>query len=177
MLDVIVELNLTNRNILVIGAGYEGTKRIASLLNHGCKIIVISETFDDSIFEVEAGNHPMILLRRKIHDIGFLDEFKDIFVVLAATNDLALNKMIIAKSKENNILTYGIDASSSSSDISFTSTINIEDSVQISISTFGRSPLMSKIIKSKIENSLKNIIGHEDISNIKIQEFAREHLK
>lgn len=178
MLDVIVDLNLADKNILVVGAGHEGTKRITTLLKHGCKIIVISEQVDKIIFEAEGGKYPLIILRRKIHDASFLNEFKDLFMVVAATNDSGLNKMIISKSKESHILTYGLDTTTSQlGDLSFTSTINIEDSIQIAVSTFGKSPLMSKIIKMKIEKSLKNIIGHEDILNIKIQEFARDQVK
>lgn len=178
MLDVIVDLNLTDKNILVVGAGHEGTKRISILLKQGCKIIVISEDVDNSIFEIEGGKYPLIISRRKIHDANFLNEFKDIFMVVAATNDSALNKMVISKSKENHLLTYGLDTTTSHlGDLSFTSTINIEDSIQIAVSTFGKSPLMSKIIRMKIEKSLKNIIGHEDILNIKIQEFARDQVK
>ena len=36
---------------------------------------------------------------------------------------------------------------------------------------------MTKIIKDKIEKAIKNIIGKNDIDNIKIQEFARRHAK
>jgi precorrin-2 dehydrogenase/sirohydrochlorin ferrochelatase len=178
MLDVIVDLNLTDKNIVVVGAGLEGTKRIAILLKYGCKIIVISEDVHKSIFEVEDGKYPLIIFRRKIHDTTFLNEFKDIFMVVAATNDSDLNKRIISKSKENHILTYGLDTTTTQlGDLSFTSTINIEESIQIAVSTFGKSPLMSKIIKTRIEESLKNIIRHEDILNIKIQEFARDQVK
>jgi precorrin-2 dehydrogenase/sirohydrochlorin ferrochelatase len=178
MLDVIVDLNLTDKNIVVVGAGLEGTKRIATLLKYGCKIIVISEDVHKSIFEVEGGKYPLIIFRRKIHDMTFLNEFKDIFMVVAATNDSDLNKMVISKSKENHILTYGLDTTTTQlGDLSFTSTINIEESIQIAVSTFGKSPLMSKIIKTRIEESLKNIIRHEDILNIKIQEFARDQVK
>jgi len=36
---------------------------------------------------------------------------------------------------------------------------------------------MSKTIRDKIENAIKNIIGKKDTDNIKIQEFAREHAR
>jgi len=36
---------------------------------------------------------------------------------------------------------------------------------------------MSKVIRNKIENAIKNIIGKQDTDNIKIQEFAREHVR
>jgi precorrin-2 dehydrogenase/sirohydrochlorin ferrochelatase len=173
---VIVDLNLKDRNILVIGAGMEGAKRIKSLSNQDCKIIIVSETVNESLYEIEGKNTPIIIIRRKIEDPNIIDEFSDIFIVFASTNDPFLNKKIIARAKEKGILSYSMD-DASSSDFFFTSIINIDETIQIAISTSGKSPLMSKIIRDRIENAIKNIIGKKDTDNIKIQEFAREHVR
>lgn len=173
---MIVDLNLKGRNILVIGAGMEGAKRIKSLSNQDCKIIIVSETVNESLYEIEGKNTPIIIIRRKIEGPNIIDEFSDIFVVFASTHDPFLNKRIIDRAKEKGILSYSID-DASSSDFFFTSIINIDDTIQIAISTSGKSPLMSKIIRDRIENAIKNIIGKKDTDNIKIQEFAREHVR
>ena len=173
---MIVDLNLKGRNILVIGAGMEGAKRIKSLSNQDCKIIIVSETVNESLYEIEGKNTPIIIIRRKIEDPNIIDEFSDIFIVFASTNDPFLNKKIIARAKEKGIISYSID-DASSSDFFFTSIINIDETIQIAISTSGKSPLMSKIIRDRIENAIKNIIGKKDTDNIKIQEFAREHVR
>ena len=173
---MIVDLNLKGRNILVIGAGTEGAKRIKSLSKHDCKIIIISETVNESLYEIEGKNNPIIIIRRKIEDPSIIDEFNDIFVVFASTNDPFLNKKIIERAKEKGLLSYSID-DASASDFFFTSIINIDEIIQIAISTSGKSPLMSKIIRDRIENAIKNIIGKKDTDNIKIQEFAREHVR
>jgi precorrin-2 dehydrogenase / sirohydrochlorin ferrochelatase len=173
---VIIDLNLKGRNILVVGAGMEGAKRIKSLSKQDCKIIIISETVNESLYEIEGKNNPIIIMRRKIKDPNIIDEFNDIFVVFASTNDPFLNKKIIARAKEKGILAYSID-DTSASDFFFTSIINIDEIIQVAISTSGKSPLMSKIIRDRIENAIKNIIGKKDTDNIKIQEFAREHAR
>ena len=154
----------------------EGAKRIKSLFRHDCKIIIISETVNESLYEIEGKNNPIIIIRRKIEDPNIIDEFRDIFVVFASTNDPFLNKKIIARAKEKGILSYSID-DASASDFFFTSIINIDEIIQIAISTSGKSPLMSKIIRDRIENAIKNIIGKKDTDNIRIQEFAREHVR
>ncbi len=153
----------------------EGTKRIKSLSKHDCKIIIISETVNESLYEIEGKNNPIIIIKRKI-DPNIIDEFNDIFVVFASTNDPFLNKKIIERAKEKGILSYIID-DASASDFFFTSIINIDEIIQIAISTSGKSPLMSKIIRDRIEKAIKNIIGKKDTDNIKIQEFAREHVR
>ena len=174
---MIVDLNLKDRNVLVIGAGKEGTKRIEALSKQGCQIIVLSDTINDALYEVEgSGRYPIIINKRKIKDIDWFDEFDNIFLILAATSDSSLNEEIIREAKKRNILSYNI-SSSLSSDIFFTSTISFDDVIQISISTSGKSPLMSKVIRDKLEDVIKNIIGQQDIDNIIIQEFAREQVK
>lgn len=174
---MIVDLNLKDKKVLVIGAGREGSKRIENLSKQGCQIIVLSEAVNVLLYELEdVGRHPIVIIRRRIKDIDFLDKFNDIFLILAATNDQSLNMTIVKEAKKRNILSYSID-DPSSADLFFTSTISFDDVIHISVSTLGKSPLMSKIIRYKIENNIKNIIGQNDIDNIIIQEFAREQVK
>ena len=49
--------------------------------------------------------------------------------------------------------------------------------IQIGIFTGGRSPAMSKKIKSKSEKALKKVILKEDIDQIKIQKISRKLAK
>ena len=77
----------------------EGAKRIKSLSTQDCKIIIVSETVNESLYEIEGKNTPIIIIRRKIEDPNIISEFNDIFVVFAATNDPFLNKKIIVNDK------------------------------------------------------------------------------
>jgi precorrin-2 dehydrogenase/sirohydrochlorin ferrochelatase len=97
-------------------------------------------------------------------------------LIVATTNDKCLNKEIINWAKNAGILAYSTD-DPERSDIAFMSIITIEGSIQIAISTSGKSPIMAKIMKGKIEDAIKNVIGKSDIENIKIQEFARAHAR
>lgn len=174
---MIVDLNLKDRRVVVIGAGREGTKRIENLSKQGCQIIVLSEAVNESLYELEdVGRYPIIIIRRRIKNMDLLDKFDDIFLILAATNDMSLNRTIVKEAKKRNILSYSIDGSSYG-DLFFTSTISFDDVIHVSVSTSGKSPLMSKMIRDKIENNIKNIIGQNDIDNIIIQEFARAQVK
>jgi precorrin-2 dehydrogenase/sirohydrochlorin ferrochelatase len=49
--------------------------------------------------------------------------------------------------------------------------------IQVAIFTGGRSPVMSKKIKSKVEIVLKKVISKEDITQIKIQKISRKIAK
>ena len=88
---MIVDLNLKDRIVLVIGAGLEGTKRIANLSKEDCQIIVLSDRVSEEFYEIEGSTCPIILIRRRIKDINFLHTFNNVFLILAATNDSFLN--------------------------------------------------------------------------------------
>ncbi len=63
------------------------------------------------------------------------------------------------------------------SDFSYASIINIEGIMQIAISTSGRSPIMARKIRIKVERILCRIIKKSDIENTKLQDFARTAAK
>ena len=49
--------------------------------------------------------------------------------------------------------------------------------IQVAIFTGGRSPVMSKKIKSKAEKALKKVISKQDIAQIRIQKISRKLAK
>jgi precorrin-2 dehydrogenase / sirohydrochlorin ferrochelatase len=172
---LIIDLNLKNKNILVIGGGIEGTKKVKLLTTYKCNITIISKEFNNDILDYEK-KYNLKLIQKNIEEIGILDEFSDIFMIFATTNDKCLNLKIINWAKNAKILTYSTD-DHEKSDFALMSIISIDELIQIAISTSGKSPIMNKIIKNKVENTIKNIIGKSDIDNIKIQEFARVYAK
>jgi precorrin-2 dehydrogenase / sirohydrochlorin ferrochelatase len=172
---LIIDLNLKNKNILVIGGGIEGTKKVKLLTTYKCNITIISKEFNNDILDYEK-KYNLKLIQKNIEEIDILDEFSDIFMIFATTNDKCLNLKIINWAKNAKILTYSTD-DHEKSDFALMSIISIDELIQIAISTSGKSPIMNKIIKNKVENTIKNIIGKSDIDNIKIQEFARVYAK
>ncbi len=174
---MIIDLNLDEKNVLIIGGGTEGLRKVRSLLNYNCNITLVSEQIKHSLYEyIKKENHNLELIKKKIDNASILDEFDNLFIVFAATNNRLLNKEIITKAKERRIMAYSID-DPIESDFSFMSIINIEGLIQIAVSTSGKSPIMSKIIRDRLENAIKDIIGKNDIHNINIQEFARSQAK
>jgi precorrin-2 dehydrogenase / sirohydrochlorin ferrochelatase len=172
---LIIDLNLKNKNILVIGGGIEGTKKVKLLTTYKCNITIISKEFNNDILDYEK-KYNLKLIQKNIEETDILDEFNDIFMIFATTNDKCLNLKIINWAKNAKILTYATD-DHEKSDFALMSIISIDELIQIAISTSGKSPIMNKIIKNKVESTIKNIIGKSDIDNIKIQEFARAYAK
>ena len=171
---MIINLNLENKKIIVIGGGSEAEKRIKSLLNEKCEIIVISDSINEAISKL-VKTKQVKLKKQKIENMKFISELKP-SLIITTTNDKKINQKIINYSKKKKIIAYSSD-NPEDSDFSNASIIDYEKMIQIAIFTGGQSPVMSKKIKSKAENVLKKVISKEDIIQIKIQKISRKLAK
>jgi precorrin-2 dehydrogenase/sirohydrochlorin ferrochelatase len=171
---MIVDLNLHDKTVIVIGGGNEAEKRINSLLKQDCKIIVISDCVNSQINKLVKAKK-ITLKKQKIQDTKFILKFKP-YMIITTTNNKKMNQKIINSAKRNKIIAYSSD-NPEESDFSNPAIIDFENLIQIAIFTGGRSPAMSKKIKTKSEEIFKKIITKEDIAQIKIQKIARKLAK
>ena len=171
---MIIDLNLENKKIVIIGAGNEAEKRIKSLLNQNCNITVISDSANKQITKW-AKIKKIKSKKQKIENTKFISELKP-DIIITTTNDKKLNQKIIDHSKKKRIIAYSSD-NPDESDFSNPAIIDFEKMIQIAIFTGGKSPAMSKEIKMKLETILEKIITKEDIAQIKIQKNSRKLAK
>lgn len=168
---MIVDLNLAGKNVIVIGGGVEGVRKVKGLLGQNCKITVISERLN-SYLEDLAQQKKIEIVKMKIKNANILDNYQGIFLVLAATDNKELNRKIVEKGRSMMSFVYAAD-DPPVSDFSYASIINIEGIMQVAISTFGKSPIMARRLRIKAERILRRTIKQSDIENTKLQEFAR----
>ena len=171
---MIVDLNLKGNLVIVVGGGQEGLKKINSLLTQDCKILLISDKTNQQILNY-VRQKKITFKKMKLKGADFLSKYKP-FMVMATTDDKELNRKIVEKAKQMRCYAYAAD-DPLVSDFSHPSAINIEDTVQIAISTGGRSPAMARKIRMQAEKVFKKIIKKEDIYQIKLQEIARTAAK
>ncbi|QDI88451.1 bifunctional precorrin-2 dehydrogenase/sirohydrochlorin ferrochelatase [Candidatus Nitrosopumilus sp. SW] len=171
---MIVDLNLQDKSVVVIGGGNEAQKRINSLIRQGCDITIISDKIIPQITKL-VKSKKIQLIKQKIQDTKFISELNP-DIIITTTNDKKLNQKIINAGKKKKIITYSSD-NPEESDFSNPAIIDFEKMIQIAIFTGGRSPAMSKKLKKKSEEVFKKIITKEDIGQIKIQKIARDIAK
>ena len=167
---MIIDLDLKGGLVIVIGGGYEGMLKIRSLLTQDCKILLFSEESNKEI-QKYVKQKKITFKKMKISNLNFLKKYKPI-MIMATTDDKELNRKIYQKAKSMNCHGYAVD-DPMISDFSHPSLINIEDIIQIAISTKGKSPIMSKKIRIEAEKIFKKIIKKEYLNYIKIHEYAR----
>jgi precorrin-2 dehydrogenase / sirohydrochlorin ferrochelatase len=171
---VIVDLNLKGKQVIVVGAGGEGLKKVNSLLTQDCQILVISDSANTQITNL-AKQGKIQFKKIKLDNANFLSEY-DPILVMAATDDKELNRKIVQKAKQKRCYSYAAD-DPEFSDFAHPSVINIQDTIQVAISTGGRSPAMARKLKLKAEKIFNDIIDKEDIYQIKLQKIARDAAK
>lgn len=171
---MIVDLNLRGDLVIIVGGGNEGLKKVNSLLTQECKILLISDSTNRQI-QNYVKQKKISFKKMRLVNTNFLKKYKP-FMVLATTDDKALNRKIVEQAKSMRCYAYAAD-DPEVSDFAFGSVINIADTVQIAVSTGGRSPAMARKLKLQAEQIFKKLIKKEDIYQIKLQDFARKAAK
>ena len=172
---MIVDLNLNRKHVLVLGGGREGARKVRGLLDQNCKITVMCSRLNRYLFQLKEQGR-IEVVKTKIKDASVLDNYNNLFLVLASTNDKLLNRMIVEKARSMHLFVYAVD-DPAISDFSYASIINIEGIMQVAISTSGKSPIMSRRVRIKAERVLRRVIKKTDIENANLQEFARAAAK
>jgi len=168
---LLVDLNLYNKKVIVIGGGTEGTRKVRGLVGQNSKIIVLSPRLNRYLKDLESRGE-IITTVSKVRDVNVLNNYEGVFLVIAATDDKELNRRLVKKGRSMGAFVYAVD-DPAVSDFSYASIINIEDVMQIAVSTSGRSPIMARRIRIRAERVLRRLIKKTDIEMAKLQEFAR----
>ncbi|QCI18952.1 siroheme synthase CysG [Buchnera aphidicola] len=159
-------LDLKNKNILIVGAGNIAFNKIKLLVRAHAIINIIAK---DICSEIK------YLLNQK--KAFWLDqEFKtsylrNVYLVIAATNDTKLNKKIFKKCSEFKILVNVVDDKSKCSFI-FPSIVD-RSPIVVAISSGGTAPVLLRLLREKIEGILPIRLGNV----AKIAEKWRETVK
>lgn len=153
-------LEMNNKKVLIVGSGEVGSRRTKRFLEAGASVTVIGTHLHDDILKSGAEVKPLEEIKKWV-------EWADIIVT--ASSDHKLNSQVAELSGGK--LVNRADAPNNGNLI-VPSSFFIGD-VQISIFTGGKSPLMSKELRKKIQK----VIKPEDVLQLELQAFARKLLK
>jgi len=144
-------VNITNRRCLLVGAGGVAARRLRWLLDAGAKVTVVAPDVVDEVRTLCAGRAEIRTRRFEPDDvIGTL-------LVIAATDDPAVNRAVYDAANERGVLVNTVDDATLSSVI-FPSIVK-RDPVIIAVSTGGRSPTLARRVRSLLETRLPARLG------------------
>lgn len=155
-----IYLKTSNLNVFILGTGEVATRRANKFLDHGANVKLAGDNLADELVSKGA-------ILCSTEDVDDLVEWSD-FVVIASGDRTLSN--YVSKIAEDKLLNRA-DFPSEGNVIVPTS-FNIGD-IEISIFTGGKSPLMARQLRKKIQS----IITEEDILEIELQDYTRNKLK
>jgi uroporphyrin-III C-methyltransferase/precorrin-2 dehydrogenase/sirohydrochlorin ferrochelatase len=143
---------LNGRHCLVVGGGTVAARRIEQLLKVGARVTVVAPELNAPVREwADAGR--IAVIEQAFHD-ALIEDF---WLVVAATNDQAVNRQVAAAAEAGKRLCNVVDEPAL---CSFIMPVIIDrDPVTIAVSSSGSSPVLARWIKSLIEEQLPNRIG------------------
>ncbi len=137
-------LRLTDQPALVVGGGSVAARKVSLLLQANAHVTVVSPNLDDSLTSLKAGNEIE-------HISGHYqdDMVKHYQLVIAATDNAAVNETIYAQAKSYNIPVNVVDHPALCSFIM--PSIVDRSPIVLAISTGGSSPVLARMIRSRLE--------------------------
>jgi len=137
-------LDLKDKNVLVVGGGKVAERKILNLLRYGCRIHVVSPELTSQLEK--------LVVEKRIQHIpeqSLNQAMNKAFMVIAATDDPAVNGQIASRAKEKGLLVNAVDQPRDCNFI-MPSIVKRGD-LQIAISTGGKSPALAKKIRKELQ--------------------------
>ena len=156
---MIVDLHLESRSILIIGGGQQATRKARMMLKEGGLVTVLSPQFSVALEEMASDKRLKIVQKSASDDSTLLDEMHP-DILVAATDDIALNMRLVELAKRRRILAYNA-SSPRNSDYSHVAVAEVDDTIRVGISTGGNSPVMAKAIRDAVQAMLKRLVTEE----------------
>jgi len=147
-----INLDIQNRNVLVVGGGGVGTRKVRTLMACGARVTVVSLETSRQLRDLAASG--AIRLEERSYQSN---DLSGMFLVIGATNDEKLNRQISGDADRLNTLCNIADRPEVCNFI--LPSIVQRDDLVITISTSGKSPALAKKLRKALENQFGEEYG------------------
>ena len=138
-------LDLTNQPVVVVGAGKVATRKVRTLLTAGATVTVIAPVVTAALRRLKA-----VRWLRRPYQAG---DLRGARLVVAATDDLAVNRKVCAEAQRRRQL-VNCAAPPEAGNFIVPAMVR-HGAFTIAISTGGASPAAAKALRQKLERSLR----------------------
>ncbi len=142
-----IYLDIEDRDVLIVGGGSVCSRKAASLLRHGARVRVVSPEVSDEVRRMVSEGAVTLIERN--YELGDVDGCA---LVIASTDDLSVNARVASDARRLRIPVNVVDVTDLC-DFIVPSVIE-QGSVQIAISTGGKSPALARSLRRTIEGSI-----------------------
>ena len=161
-------MRLEGKTAVFFGGGRTAERKVRKLLEQGALITVVSRGFTEYLLELgKRGDIELVEADLDEAALVIPDRISGAGVVIAATDSPGLNARISQAAREEGVLVCAVDMPALS-DFYFPAVAQ-KGSIRVGVCTDGKSPLMSKLIKEKIQS----VLTDEDALGVDLQAYAR----
>ncbi len=163
-------LDIREKDCLVVGGGEVGLRKVQTLLECGGRVTVVSPEVTEGLARLaETGR---IVWKERVYQTA---DVKDVFLVIGATSDMAVNERISRDAASENILCNIADVPQACNFI-LPAVVRRGD-LQLSVSTTGKSPAFAKHLKRELEEQFgaEYAVFLDLMGRIRARLLAEEH--
>ena len=164
---MLVDLNLQNKIVIVVGEGDELESRMRQFLGAGAKVIVADRRPTKK--RLKSVKFVKWNGRGELNEL--MEKYKPYALILATTNKQLASKISKSTRRKHHPLVYAVDMPDLN-DFNMPAVAKLGD-VRVAVSTAGLSPGMASILRKKIER----IITAEDLQEVKLQGLIRNRIR
>lgn len=144
--------DLKKRPVLVVGGGDVAARKIDLLLRAGAEVRIAAQTLSPEVEQRHQAGE-VIWLAREFR----AEQLDDVFLVIAATDDAALNSDVFEQANQRCVLANVVDDQPKCSFI-FPSIVDRSPLV-VAISSSGQAPVLARLLREKLETLLPASLG------------------
>ncbi|MBO8181539.1 MAG: bifunctional precorrin-2 dehydrogenase/sirohydrochlorin ferrochelatase [Archaeoglobus sp.] len=166
-------IEMSGKNVLIIGGGGVGTSRAKKFLNAGANVKVLSLEFTPEIIEMEKENSRLELIRSDANLFNLEPLFEWAHFVTIAVGDLKLNE--VAKelaAKKKCFLNLANDSLQTEVVVPFDGEY---EGIRFAVTTEGKSGVVARMVRDSILEMLKR--DEEKIYLLKAMEYLKRYMK
>jgi precorrin-2 dehydrogenase/sirohydrochlorin ferrochelatase len=139
-----INLDIRRRPCLVVGGGNVGTRKVATLLESGAQVTVVSPDMSEGLQKL-AGHPNLTLIRRAYRT----EDLAGIYLVIGASSNAQLNRRIGREAGQRQILCNIVDQPDICSFV-LPAVVRRGD-LTLTVSTAGKSPALAKKLRRQLE--------------------------
>ena len=163
-------LKLQQQHCLVIGAGAVATRKIEALIKANANITVIAKDISPNVTQLQKTHHFTIL--KKPFEA---DDIKNAKLVISATNDDAVNRLVAETAQKQQILVNVVDKPELCTFI-FPAIID-RSPIVAAFSSGGASPVLTRLLRAKIESIIPPAYGQLAQLAEKFRYTVKQHIQ
>ena len=142
-----IYLDIENRDVVIIGGGNVCARKAETMMKYGARVTIVSPEFTEEI--VKWAEEGCLRLERKPYDPSDLDGAN---IVIASTDIQSVNEQIAADCRARRIPVNVVDVTPLCEFI--VPAIIETGSIQIAVSTGGKSPALARTLKEDLQRSI-----------------------